>query len=85
MAQIAYALCAGTSLICFGLLLRGYLTSRVKLLFWSSLSFFFLAVQNVTLFIDLVIVPQTDLSPYRTIAGFIGSVLLLFALIWENK
>ena len=49
-----------TSLICFRLLLRSYLSNRIKLLFWSSLAFFFFAIQNVILFIDLVIVSQTD-------------------------
>lgn len=85
MASIAYALCGITSLICFGLLLRSYLSNKVKLLFWSSLSFFFFALQNVILFVDLVVIPQIDLSLWRIGAGFIGAVLLLIALIWENN
>ena len=85
MAPSAYALCGVTSLICFGLLLRSYLSNRIKLLFWSSLAFFFFVIQNVILFIDLVIVPQTDLAPWRTVTEFIGALVLLIALIWENK
>jgi len=85
MAPIAYGLCGITALICFGLLLRSYLNNKVNLLFWSSLAFFFFAIQNVVLFVDLVIVPQIDLSPWRTISGFVGAIILLMALIWENK
>lgn len=85
MAQFAYLLCALASLICFVLLLRAYLKNPLRLLLWSSLCFFFFMLQNVTLFADLVIVPQVDLILWRTVSGFIGSTLFLFALIWETR
>lgn len=85
-AQIAYGLCALTSLVCFALLIRSYRDKRVRLLLWSSLCFFFFALQNGILFVDLVIYPtQLDLSLYRTVTGFIGALVLLFALIWETS
>ena len=87
MGAVAYALCAVTSLICLGLLMRSYFANRVKLLLWSSLAFLFFAAQNTILFIDLVIFPgpAVDLSIWRTLAGFVGAVIMLFALIWENS
>ena len=39
MATLVYALCALTSLACAVLLLRGYASSRVRLLLWSGLCF----------------------------------------------
>lgn len=86
MAPISYILCACTSMICFALLLRAYLQSKASLLLWSSLCFFFLALQNVVLVVDLVITgPAISLVMWRTLAGFIGSSILLLALMWENK
>lgn len=85
IGSLAYGLCALTSLACFILLLRSYLQNKVKLLLWSGLCFFFLSIQNVILFVDLVLFPTIDLVFWRTLSGFIGPSLLLFALIWEKK
>lgn len=54
------------------LLLRGYRASRTRLLFWASLCFGFLAINNVVLYIDLVVIPAgspIDLFWYRNTAG----------------
>ena len=85
MASIVYLLCAITSLICASLLLRSYLANRTPLLFWSSLCFIGLAMNNILLFIDLVIVPTIDLSFYRALCALIGIVVLVFGLIWDNE
>ena len=85
MASLVYLLCAITSLICASLLLRSYLANRTPLLFWSSLCFIGLAMNNILLFIDLVIVPTIDLSLYRTLCALIGVVVLVFGLIWDNE
>lgn len=85
MAEIAYLLCALSSLICFVLLLRAYLNNHQRLLLWSSACFFFYLIQNAVLFADLVIVPQIDLTVWRAAAGLCGSALFLFALIWETR
>ena len=50
-----YALCALTSLVCAWLLLRAYQRQRTRLLLWSSVSFAGLALNNVLLFIDLIL------------------------------
>ena len=85
MASLVYLLCAITSLICASLLLRSYLANRTPLLFWSSLCFIGLAMNNILLFIDLVIVPTIDLSFYRALCALIGIVVLVFGLIWDNE
>ncbi len=85
MAQIVYILCALTSLTCAVLLIRGYLRSRVRLLLWSSLCFVGLAVNNVLLYIDLVILPDVDLSMMRDLSAFLGLALLLYGLIWDAR
>lgn len=85
MALIVYSLCAVTSLLCAGLLLRSFLRNRTQLLFWSSLCFLGLAVNNVLLFIDLVVVPAVDLSMFRAVSALLAIAVLIFGLIWEES
>lgn len=83
IAEAIYVLCAGTSSVAAWLLWRRYLRSRTRLLLWSSIGFVGLAVNNVLVYIDLVIVPANDLAVARTFAAAVGLVVLLFGLIWE--
>lgn len=84
MAPVVYSLCAVTSLLCALLLFRSYLQHRTRLLFWSSLCFLVLAVNNLILFIDLVVIPTVDLSMYRALSALLAMSLLLFGLIWKG-
>lgn len=86
MAEAVYVLCALTSIVCAVLLFRGYRANRTRLLFWASLAFLFLAVDNVVLYVDLVILPPLpDLYWYRTGCAVAGMLLLLYGLIWETR
>jgi hydrogenase/urease accessory protein HupE len=85
MAGAIYLLCAATSLACAGLLWRSYHSNGVRLLFWSSLCFFGLAIENTMLYLDQITFPKVDLSLYRHLIG-LGAVLsLIYGLIWESK
>jgi hypothetical protein len=85
MAEGVYVLCALTSLGCAALLLRSYLRSRTRLLLWSSLCFAGLAVNNVALFVDLVVMPSIDLSLVRNMAALSALSLLIFGLVWDSR
>jgi len=85
MAETVYALCAVMSVLCAALLLRGYRVSRQRLLFWASLSFIGLALNNVLLFVDLILVPQIDLFVWRTGAALVGMAVLLYGLVWDSR
>jgi uncharacterized membrane protein len=80
-----YILCALTSFGCAVMLLRSYLDNRTRLLLWSALCFFGLTINNILLFIDLVIVPDVDLSLWRQLATLCGLALLLYGLIWDTQ
>ncbi len=82
-AELTYALCALASLIAATLLLRQYRATRTRLLFWSFIGFVGLALNNVLVFVDLVLVPTTDLALVRTLAGAAGLLALLYGLIWS--
>jgi len=83
MAEAVYILCALTSGVCAVLLLRGYSRSRVRLLLWSGLCFVLLAISNLVLFVDLVVMPGMDLSLVRSSIGLVGVATLLYGLIWD--
>lgn len=85
MTEGVYLLCGVTSVACTVLLLRGYLETQSKLLFWSSLCFGSLALNNVLLFVDLVIVPTEDLGVIRSVLALVGMLILLFGLVWERQ
>ncbi len=79
-----FALCVVTSLICMWLLIRGWRRTGTRLLLWSALCFVGLAVNNMLVFVDLVILPvEIDLRPLRLTASLISVSVLLWGLIWE--
>jgi hypothetical protein len=84
LAAAVYILGAVTSAACSLLLLRGYLRGRKKLLLWSGLCFAGLAIANVLVFIDLVLLPDVDLFRYRLGVAAVALLLLLYGLIWES-
>ena len=81
MARTIYILCALTSIICVVLLLRHYRLSHGRLLIWSTLCFACLAITNVLLYLDLVVLPAIDLSAVRSGVTLVGMLLLLYGLI----
>jgi hypothetical protein len=80
---LVYLLCTATSLICLLLLARGYWHSKVKLLLWSSLCFVGLALNNLFLYLDLVVLPDVNLMPARHISTLSALAVLLYGFIWE--
>jgi hypothetical protein len=85
LGPIVYLLCALTALACAGLLLRGYARSGARLLLWSGLCFVGLTLNNVLVFVDLVLVPSIDLFTWRNLAAVGGMAVLLYGLIWDVK
>lgn len=85
VAEIAYILCGLASIACVVLLLRGYLTTRMPLLFWAALCFIGLTVDNALLFVDLVLLPRIDLFMLRTTAALAGVIVLLGGMIWDIR
>jgi hypothetical protein len=83
MATLIYVMCALTSLLCALLLLRGFRSSRARLLFWAALCFAGLAINNLLVFVDERIVPTTDLSVWRSLPALLGVAVLIYGLVWE--
>jgi hypothetical protein len=80
-----YLLCALTSLGCAVLVIRGYRTSHVRLLFWTALCFVGLAANNLILVLDFMVVPDVDLSLWRKLPAVAGVAALLYGLITDAR
>ncbi len=85
MAEAVYLMCALTSLGCAILLLRSYRQSHTPRLLWSGLCFVGLTLNNVILFVDLLVIPEIDLSLWRGLTALGALLILLVRLIWDTK
>lgn len=84
MAELIYAACAAVSLFCAALLVKNYRRTRLRLALYSCLSFAGLALNNVLLFIDLVLVRTLDLSLIRGLVAVVALGLLVVGLVTEE-
>lgn len=82
---ILYSLAVLTSFGCTVLLIRGYHQRRIRLLMWSSICFAGLTINNVFVFLDLVVFLDIDLRAMRLTAALIGMLFLLYGFIWDTE
>ncbi len=83
--EAVYLSCAVLSLAVAFLLIRKYKDRRTRLLLWSSLCFVALALNNVLLFLDLVVFPDAiTLAVWRQAVSLAGIAVLLYGLVWET-
>jgi hypothetical protein len=80
-----FLLCFGTSVVCLVLLVRAYLRTKSRLLFWSAACFVLLAVNNGLLFLDLVVLPDSDLGVLRHASALAAISTLLYGFIWDME
>ncbi|MDI1312284.1 DUF5985 family protein [Prosthecobacter sp.] len=84
MGPIIYLLCALTCLGSALLLWRGYRRTCQRLLYWSALCFAIMAVSNGLLILDMVLLPNINFLPYRSVVTQIALLVLLYGLIFES-
>ena len=80
---VVYFLCFVGGGLCFYLLLSGFRRWRERLLLWSSLCFGLLAINNLLVFIDIILLPGIDLMPARSATALAAVGVLLYGFIWE--
>jgi hypothetical protein len=85
IAEAIYLLGAITSLAAAALLLRQSRRSPSELLLWSVAGFTGLALNNVLVYVDLVLVPTADLALMRTLAATAGLLALLYGLLKGSR
>ena len=85
MAALSFSLCVLTAFACAVLLTRAYRAGRSSLLFWSALCFWGLTLTNVLTFVDILMLPESDLYASRLVTGLLSVTVLLFGMIWERR
>lgn len=80
-----YLSCVLTSAAVTFFLIRGYRQTRMRLLFWSALCFAGLTINNIILLVDLAMLPEVPLRPWRLGTSLIAVLFLLYGFIWEAE
>ena len=80
---IVYLLCLLTSVGCAVLLQRAWRRTRTRLLLWSSAAFALLALNNLFVVTDLLLVPEVNLISLRHASALAAVAVLLYGFIWE--
>ena len=78
-----YVLCFLTSSACAVLLGRNYARTGARLLLWSALCFALLGANNLMVIVDLLVLPDFNLSLVRLGLSLGAVVVLLFGFIWD--
>ena len=78
-----YFLCFLTSGACAYLLARNYCRTGTRLLMWSALCFGLLALNNVVVFFDALVIHDVDLALARLGLSLAAVSVLLFGFIWD--
>jgi hypothetical protein len=82
-ATVVYVLSFLTSAVCGWLLVRSYVGTRTKLLLWSAACFVLLAINNLFVVIDLIVLPGVDFGWIRVALNLAAIATLLYGFIWE--
>lgn len=83
LPTLVYLLCFLTSASCAYLLARGYRRSHARVLLWSAACFSLLALNNLMLVIDLLVLREVDLRLLRHSFALGAVAVLLFGFIWD--
>lgn len=85
MSSIVFSLCALASIYVAYILAKAYRERPSRILFWSAICFSGLALNNIVLFIDLVLMPtEVTFALLRNtiIVASVGS--LVYGLVWDT-
>lgn len=80
---ILYALCFLSSGLCGYLLVTAFRRNRERLLLWSAICFCLLALNNLLVFVDIILLPNIDLTLPRSVAALAAVAVLLYGFVWE--
>lgn len=85
MAEIVYLCCSIVSGTCAVLLFKNYLRVHARILLWISLSFALFTVNNIFVFVDIVVFPEIDMSGalVRHILLCLSALTMIVGLTWE--
>ena len=83
--DLVYLLCFLTSALCAGLLIRQHRDSPTPVLLWSAACFALLALSNLVVVVDVMLVPEISLRTPRLVLTLLAIAVLLFGFIWAAE
>ena len=85
LSALVYLLCFLASAVCAGLLVRQYRRSPTPVLVWSAACFVLLAVSNLLVVIDRMVIEEVSLRTLRLAVTLVAISVLLYGFIWEAE
>lgn len=82
---LVYLLCFLAAGLCAGLLMRQYRASSTPVLLWSAACFVLLAISNLLVVVDRLVLPEVNLRTVRLVLTLLAVSVLLFGFIWESE
>ena len=82
-AATVYLLCFIGSALCAYLLVTAFRRSSEKLLLWSAICFCLLAVNNLLVCLDILVLRDLDLTALRSLTSLAAVAVLLYGFVWE--
>ena len=79
-----YTLCAAASVLCAFLVARRFFAARSRLLLMVALGFVALALNNILLVTDMLVLRHVDLWPARQLSAAAAVAVLTYGFIWES-
>jgi hypothetical protein len=83
--NLVYLLCFLTSTLCSLLLVRQYAASPSPVLLWSAACFVLLALSNLVVVIDQIMLPEINLRIVRLVLTLLAVSVLLYGFIWNAE
>lgn len=80
-----YSLCLLTSLGCATLLIVNYRRNATRLALWTAACFVLLAISNLLVVIDVLILPSVNLLAARKLTSLMAAGILVVGFIWEAE
>lgn len=85
LSGLVYLLCFLASALCAILLVRQYAASPTPVLLWSAGCFVLLALSNLLVVVDRLILTEENLRPARLVLTLLAVSVLLFGFIWNSE
>ena len=85
MAELIYGLCTVLSLAIAAMLWRQYRRAPTRMIYWTTLCFIGLALSNLLLVLDKLVIPEMDLRVLRHSVSLLSIGMLLFGLVYEDE
>lgn len=80
-----YILCLLASLGCAAVLFASFRRNATRLALWTALCFALLALNNLFVVLDILVLPDVDLVPARKLTSLAAAAVMVAGFVWETE